>query len=133
MILSIETERQFPKAGRIVSKPNLDQASAIMIAIEHCGDIQPGQKCAAIYFGVEDIERERAFYERFCRGNGATDEQEIEAMVSSHVLGAPYWLVSFKPNENQDAETLKDSNPQKKAIRFHRVDDRTGQVVPDPE
>lgn len=99
-----------------------------MIAIEHCGDIQPGQKCAAIYFGVEDIQRERAFYERFCRGNGATDEQEIEAMVSAHVPEGPYWLVSFKPDEDS-----KIADAQKEAIRFHRVDDRTGQIVPDPE
>lgn len=96
-----------------------------MIVIEHCGNVQPGQKCSAVFFSHEDIQREKAFYARFCSGNGVTDQVEIDAMVAAHVPNDPYWLVSLKPSEDSSG---KDAN----AVRFHKVDDRSGQVVPDP-
>ena len=93
-----------------------------MIAIDHCGDVLPGQRCSAIFFGREDIQRERAFYERFCYGNGMQDGDVVTAMVDAHVPAEPYWLVSIKPAE--------DTNPDE--IRYHKVDDRTGQVLSEP-
>ena len=99
----------------------LDQSAAIMIAIEHCGDVLPGQRCSAIFFDHEDVKRERAFYERFCHGNGMEDKEEVASMVDAHVPANPYWLVSIKPSESSDSEE----------IRFHKVDDHSGQVLPE--
>ena len=96
----------------------LDQKAAIMIAIEHCGDILPGQKCSAIFLDHHDIQKEKAFYERFCSGNGMQDPLQIRLMVSANVPSNPYWLVSFKPESSASKE-----------VRFYRVDDRTGQVI----
>jgi len=96
----------------------LDQRAAIMIAIEHCGDIAPGQKCSAIFLDKHDIQKERAFYERFCSGNGMKDPTQIRMMVSGSVPTDPYWLVSFKPPGDFSTD-----------VRFCRVDDRTGQAI----
>jgi hypothetical protein len=103
-------------------KRSLDQRAAIMIAIEHCGGVSPGQKCSAVFFDDEKIEKERAFYERVCGKNGMTDPIEIEALVDEQVPNDPYWLVSLKPS---------DESPNRDAPKeqFHRVDDRTGQVI----
>jgi hypothetical protein len=99
-------------------KRELDQRSAIMIAIEHCGGISPGQKCSAVFFDEERIKKEKAFYERFCSKNGMTDTSEIEATVSAHVPSEPYWLVSLKPADESSDD-----------VQFHRVDDRSGKVI----
>lgn len=99
----------------------LEQSAAIMIAIEHCGDVMPGQRCSAVFFSHEDVQRERAFYERFCRGNGMEDADEIASMVDDHVAVNPYWLVSIKPAEESESEE----------VQFHKVDDLTGRVLPD--
>lgn len=95
----------------------LDQRSAIMLAIEHCGDILPGQKCSAIFLDKYDIAKERAFFERFCSGNGMQNSLEIRMMVNANVPLDPYWLVSFKPASGGTND-----------VRFCRVDDRTGKV-----
>ena len=104
----------------------LDQAAAIMIAIEHDGDVVPGQKCSAVFFDNEDIEREKAFYAKCCRQSGVTDPLEIETLVDARVPSNPYWLVSFKPAVDASDSRAND-------VRFHRVDDRTGKVVPDQQ
>ena len=92
-----------------------------MIVIEHRGDVVPGQKCSAIYFDEESVQSERAFYERFCRGNGMQDDVEIALLVDAHVPRRPYWLVSIKPPETRETEET----------RYHKVDDRSGEVLPD--
>jgi len=97
---------------------HLDQAAAIMIAIKHCGDVQPGQKCSAVFFDKANVEQEKAFYAKFCSGNGVEDRHEIERMVAMQVHDEPYWLVAFKPKAGQGGE-----------VRFHCVDDQTGRVI----
>ncbi|QDT08822.1 hypothetical protein [Planctomycetes bacterium K23_9] len=99
-------------------KRNLDQQSAIMIAIDHCGGVSPGQKCSAVFFDDAKIEKEKAFYSRCCNDSGMTDPAEVEAMVAAQVPSQPYWLVSLK---SPDEATEK--------VQFHRIDDRTGQVI----
>ena len=34
----------------MVANRELDNKAAIMIVIEHLGDVQPGQKCSAVFF-----------------------------------------------------------------------------------
>ena len=98
----------------------IDQKAAIMIVIEHFGNIPPGTKCSAVFFDTERIRREQEFHaELYCQ-NGVHDPEIRRAMVAANVPDRPYWLVSLKSAATQD-------------VRLHRVDARTGKVLPEPE
>jgi hypothetical protein len=100
----------------------MDQKAAIMIVIEHFGNVAPGTKCSAVFFDQERIAREKEFYSKLYSENGVHDLEILQAMVAANVPDDPYWLVSLKTGDATSAETT----------RLHRVDDRTGQIIPDP-
>lgn len=102
---------------------SLDQQKAIMIAIEHDGNVKPGQRCSAVFIDNEGIQREKAFYAKYCVQSGVKDSEMVKMMVDTHVPRDPYWLVSFKPDEKLAGLGVEP--------RYHKVDDRTGQVIPD--
>ncbi|TWT56128.1 hypothetical protein [Allorhodopirellula solitaria] len=100
----------------------IDQKAAIMIVIEHLGDIPPGTKCSAVFFDTERVRREQEFHAKLYSQNGVHDPEIRRAMVAANVPSEPYWLVSLKPGEAAlGGET-----------HFHRVDDRTGKVLAEP-
>ena len=105
-----------------LKKREIDQKAAIMIVIEHFGDIPPGTKCSAVFFDAEKIRREKDFYAKLYSENGVHDPEILRAMVAANVPNEPYWLVSLKSDNGATAEVT----------RLHRVDDRTGKVIPDP-
>ena len=49
------------------------------------------------------------------------DDEQVALLVSAHVPSRPYWLVSIKPADENTSEE----------IRYHKVDDRLGQVLPE--
>ncbi|MEM9588934.1 MAG: hypothetical protein AAGA03_16760 [Planctomycetota bacterium] len=100
----------------------IDQKAAIMIVIEHFGDIQPGTKCSAVYFDTERIHREQEFHAKLYSENGVSDPEIRRAMVAANVPDDPYWLVSLQSGNDTTGE----------ATRLHRVDARTGKVLPEP-
>ncbi|TWT98719.1 hypothetical protein Pla100_18840 [Neorhodopirellula pilleata] len=100
----------------------LDQKTAIMIVIEHFGNVAPGTKCSAVFFDRERIRREKDFYAKLYSENGVHDLEILRAMVSANVPDDPYWLVSLKSGDVATAEIT----------RLHRVDHRTGKIIPDP-
>ncbi|MFK7767939.1 MAG: hypothetical protein AB8B55_12015 [Mariniblastus sp.] len=100
----------------------LDNKAAIMIVIEHFGDIQPGQKCSAVFCDHPKIQREKAFHSKLYSQNGVHDIEILNAMVEANVPSEPYWLVSIKPAEGKFGQQT----------RLCKVDDRTGKVLPDP-
>ncbi len=99
----------------------LDQKAAIMIAIEHVGNVQPGVRCSAVFFDKHRIQKEKEFYARLYSENGVHDLEVLHAMVAANVPDHPYWLVSLKASEGGLG-----SEP-----RLIRVDDRTGRVLPE--
>ena len=105
-----------------LKKREIDQKAAIMIVIEHFCDIPPGTKCSAVFFDAEKIRREKDFYAKLYSENGVHDPEILRAMVAANVPNEPYWLVSLKSDNGATAEVT----------RLHRVDDRTGKVIPDP-
>ena len=105
-----------------MTKREMDQKAAIMIVIEHFGDIAPGTKCSAVFFDRERIRREKEFYAKLYSENGVHDPEILRAMVAANVPDDPYWLVSLKSGDHATAEVT----------RLHRVDDRTGKIIPDP-
>ncbi|MFN3193983.1 MAG: hypothetical protein ACE361_25965 [Aureliella sp.] len=100
----------------------IDQKAAIMIVIEHLGDIPAGTKCSAVFFDHEKIRREKEFHSKLYSQNGVDDPEVLQAMVTANVPGEPHWLVSLK---------IADANLGE-VSRFHRVDARTGQVLANP-
>lgn len=100
----------------------IDQKAAIMIVIEHFGDIQPGTKCSAVFFDTERIRREQEFHAQLYSENGVNDPEIRRAMVAVNVPDKPYWLVSLKTGNSATREVT----------RLHRVDAQTGKVLPDP-
>ncbi|QEG39321.1 hypothetical protein [Roseimaritima ulvae] len=102
-----------------MAKSEIDQKAAIMIVIEHLGDIPPGTKCSAVFFDTERIRREREFHAKLYSQNGVHDPEVRRAMVAANVPDEPYWLVSLKSADD----------PQGANARLHRVDDRTGKVL----
>ena len=94
-----------------------------MIVIDHFGDIQPGQKCSAVFFDTHRIQREKEFHAKLYSENGVHNRDMLRAMVAANVPDDPYWLVTFKP-----ADGVTGQEP-----RMHRVDDRTRKVLPDPK
>ena len=100
----------------------MDQKAAIMKVIEHFGNVAPGTKCSAVFFDKERIRREKEFYAKLYSENGVHDLEILRAMVAANVPDDPYWLVSLKTGDGATVETT----------RVHRVDDRTGMVLPDP-
>lgn len=98
----------------------LDQKSAIMLVIEHFGNIEPGTKCSAVFFDAEKIQRQREFHDQLYSENGVHDAEIRQAMVDENVPKNPYWLVSFK------------SGTSNQVTRLHRVDARTGKILPEP-
>ena len=104
----------------MVPNRELDNKAAIMIVIEHLGDVQPGQKCSAVFMDDEKLRREKEFHARLYSGSGVHDPEILHAMVEANVPQAPYWLVSIKPAEGAHGPT-----------RILRVDDRTQKVLPD--
>lgn len=105
-----------------MTKREIDQKGAIMIVIEHFGNIAPGTKCSALFFDRDRIRREKEFYAKLYSENGVCDPEILRAMVAANVPDDPYWLVSLKSGDGVTAEVT----------RLHRVDDRTGKVIPDP-
>lgn len=105
-----------------MTKRELDQKAAIMIVIEHVGNVAPGTKCSAVFFDNERIRREKEFYAKMYSENGVHDLEILRAMVAANVPDDPYWLVSLKTGDGATVETT----------RLHRVDDRTAMVLPDP-
>ena len=93
-----------------------------MKVIEHFGNVEPGTKCSAVFFDKERIRREKEFYAKLYSENGVHDLEILRAMVAANVPDDPYWLVSLKTGDGATVETT----------RVHRVDDRTGMVLPDP-
>ncbi|QEG02614.1 hypothetical protein Mal15_67350 [Stieleria maiorica] len=100
----------------------IDQKAAIMIVIEHFGDIQPGTKCSAVLFDRERIRREQEFHAQLYSETGVNDPEIRRAMVAANVPDDPYWLVSLKTASGTSGEKT----------RLHRVDARTGKVLPEP-
>lgn len=100
----------------------IDQKAAIMIVIEHFGDIKPGTKCSAVFFDTERIRREQEFYAKLYSENGVNDPEIRRAMVAANVPAEPYWLVSLKSGNSKTGEVT----------RLHRVDARTGRMLPEP-
>jgi hypothetical protein len=93
-----------------------------MIVIEHFGDIAPGTKCSAVFFDEDRIRREKEFHAKLYSENGVHDLEILRAMVAANVPEDPYWLVSLKSGDGAASEVT----------RLHRVDDRTGKIIPDP-
>ena len=106
-----------------MTNQELDAKAAIMIVIEHFGDILPGQKCSAVFFDAQKIQREKEFHAKLYSENGVHNRDMLRAMVAANVPDDPYWLVTFKP-----ADGVTGQEP-----RMHRVDDRTRTVLPDPK
>jgi hypothetical protein len=104
----------------MVANQELDNKAAIMIVIEHLGDVQPGQKCSAVFFDREKIKREREFHANLYSQNGVNDPDTLHAMVEANVPSAPYWVVSIKPAEGAYGQP-----------RTLRVDHRTRKVLPE--
>ena len=102
--------------------PEIDQKAAIMIVIEHFGDVQPGTKCSAVFFDTERLRREQEFHAKLYSENGVHDPEIRRAMVAANVPNEPYWLVSLKSGSGTAGEVT----------RLHRVDARTGKVLPEP-
>jgi hypothetical protein len=50
------------------------------------------------------------------------DAEILQAMVSANVPDDPYWLVSLKTSDGAMGDITQ----------LHRVDDRTGKIIPDP-
>lgn len=105
-----------------MTKREIDQKKAIMIVIEHLGDIPAGTKCSAVLFDAERIRREKEFHARLYSENGVHDREVLEAMVAANVPDEPYWLVSLKTSDGALGDVTQ----------LHRVDDRTGKVIPEP-
>jgi hypothetical protein len=105
-----------------VTKREIDQKAAIMIVIEHLGNVAPGTKCSAVFFDKDRIRREKEFYAKLYSENGVHDLEILQAMVAANVPDDPYWLVSLKTGDGATAGTT----------HLHRVDDRTGKIIPDP-
>jgi len=99
----------------------IDQKAAIMIVIEHLGDIPAGTRCSAVLFDTERIHREKEFHAQLYSENGVHDPEIRRDMVSANVPNQPYWLVSLKPADKTVGEVT----------RLYRVDDRTGKVLAD--
>ena len=97
----------------------LDNKAAIMIVIEHLGDVKPGQKCSAVFFDRAKIQREKEFHANLYSQNGVHDPDALHAMVEANVPTDPYWLVSIKPAAGADGQA-----------RICRVDHRTRKVLP---
>ena len=104
----------------MLANRELDNKAAIMIVIEHLGDVQPGQKCSAVFFDMEKIRREKEFHATLYSQNGVHDPDTLHAMVEANVPGDPYWLVSIKPAEGAYGQP-----------RILRVDHRTRKVLPE--
>lgn len=100
----------------------IDQKAAIMIVIEHFGDIPPGTKCSAVLFDKERIQREKEFHAKLYSENGVHDPEVRNAMLAQNVPSEPYWLVSLKTEDAASGDVT----------RLFRVDDRTGQVLAEP-
>lgn len=105
-----------------MAKKEIDQKAAIMIVIEHYGDVPPGTKCSAVFFDAAKINREKEFYAKLYSENGVHDLAILRAMVKANVPDNPYWLVSLKTADGALGDVT----------RLHRVDDRTGKVIADP-
>lgn len=104
-----------------MTKRELDQKAVIMIVIDHLGNIPPGTKCSAVLFDRERIRREKEFYAKLYSENGVHDAEILHAMVSANVPNDPYWLVSLKTSDGAMGDITQ----------LHRVDDRTGNIIPD--
>ena len=100
----------------------MDQESVIMKVFEHFGNVAPGTKCSAVLFDSERIRREKEFYAKLSSESGVHDLEILRAMVAATLPDAPYRLVSLQAGNGATAETT----------RGHRVDDRTGIVLPGP-
>jgi len=101
--------------------PEIDQKAAIMIVIEHFGDIKPGTRCSAVFFDTERVRREQEFHAKLYAENGVNDPKIRRDMVAANVPDQPYWLVSLKTGNSATGEKT----------RLHRVDARTGKVLPE--
>ena len=104
-----------------MTRREMDQKAAIMIVIEHFGDIPPGTKCSAVFIDAVKIRREKEVYAKLYGENGVDDPEIRRAMVAANVPDGPYWLVSLKTVGGELGEVT----------RLHRVDDRTGKVLAD--
>ena len=105
-----------------LTRREIDQKKAIMIVIEQLGNIPPGTKCSAVFFDAQRIGREKEFYAKLYSENGVHDLEVLRAMVAANVPDDPYWLVSLKSS----------GGPLGEVTHLHRVDDRTGKMLPDP-
>jgi hypothetical protein len=101
----------------------IDQKAAIMLVIEHVGEVPAGTRCSAVLFDAERIRREKEFHARLYRNNGIDDPEEVRRMINQNVRDEPYWLVSLKlGDQGMPTSTL-----------LHRVDVRSGKVLDEPE
>ncbi len=100
----------------------IDQKAAIMIVIDHFGNIPPGTKCSAVFIDTPKLRREQEFYAKLYSENGVNDPEILREMVAANVPDNPYWLVSLKYVDG----ALGDVS------RLHRVDARTGKVLAEP-
>ncbi|MEM8668180.1 MAG: hypothetical protein AAGG48_11730 [Planctomycetota bacterium] len=105
-----------------MGEKEIDQKAAIMIVIDHLGNIKPGTRCSAVFFDAEKIRREQEFHAQLYSENGVHDPEVRREMVRANVPGEPYWLVSLKTNDAVAGETTL----------LHRVDARTGNVLDEP-
>ncbi|MFG0286605.1 MAG: hypothetical protein ACF8CQ_00425 [Rhodopirellula sp. JB044] len=105
-----------------LAKREIDQKAAIMIVIEHFGNIAPGTKCSAVFFDSERIRKEKEFHAQLYSENGVQDPDVLAAMIAANVPDDPYWLVSLKSGDGTVREVT----------HLHRVDARTGKVLAEP-
>ena len=107
----------------MVANRELDNKAAIMIVIEHLGDVRPGQKCSAVFRDADAIRREKEFHATLYNQNGVHDPDTLHAMVEANVPADPYWLVSIKQAESNSGA--------KGQTRICKVDHRTRKVLPE--
>ncbi|TWU62122.1 MULTISPECIES: hypothetical protein [Crateriforma] len=105
-----------------MTEKEIDQKAAIMIVIEHLGDVPAGTKCSAVFFDRERIRREQEFHAQLYSETGVHDPEVRRAMVAANVADEPYWLVSLKFSGGASGEITQ----------LHRVDARTRKVLPEP-
>lgn len=102
-----------------MTNQEIDQKAAIMLVIEHLGNMPPGTRCSAVLFDAERIRREKEFHARLYNESGVQDPTTLHAMVAANVPNDPYWLVSLKPGDPTPCEEP----------HLYRVDHRTGKIL----
>ena len=84
----------------------LDNKAAIMIVIEHLGDVQHGQKCSAVFFDGQRIRAEKEFHAKLYSQNGVHDPEILHFMRRSRPMCLPP-LIDWSPSNQHKEPTDK--------------------------